>query len=154
MVDFTGKFQRFDLYRDFRYRLRIDGRYIAGFSKMSTLKPKPALLRRLGNEAIVFEGGATHDLGFQTWAQKTLNSTQGQPTKAATGTRKNLVIEVYNEKGQFAAAYRIIGGWVSEYTGLPDLEANANAVAIQHITIENEGWEQDTIPGEPTEPPS
>ncbi len=66
--------------------------------------------------------------------------------------RKDLIIEVYNEAGQLAIAYRLFRCWVSEYQALPDLDANANAVAIQHIKLENEGWERDPDVVEPAEP--
>jgi hypothetical protein len=35
---------------------------------------------------------------------------------------------------------------------VPELDANANAVAIQHIKLENEGWDRDLSVTEPTEP--
>ncbi|MFL6344885.1 MAG: phage tail protein, partial [Nitrososphaeraceae archaeon] len=66
--------------------------------------------------------------------------------------RKDIIIEFYNEAGQLAIAYKVYRCWVSEYEALPDLDANSNAVAIQHIKIENEGWERDESIIEPTEP--
>lgn len=70
----------------------------------------------------------------------------------AGGFRKNLTIEVYNEAGQLAIAYNVFRCWVSEFQSLPDLDANANAIAIQHIKLENEGWERDLAVVEPAEP--
>jgi phage tail-like protein len=49
-------------------------------------------------------------------------------------------------------AYNVYNCWVSEYLALPDLDANANAVAIQHIKVECEGWSRDLTFGEPPEP--
>ena len=66
--------------------------------------------------------------------------------------RKNIILEFYNEAGQLAIAYKIYRCWVSEYRALPELDASANAVAIQHIKLENEGWERDTEVAEPEEP--
>jgi len=66
--------------------------------------------------------------------------------------RKDVILEVYNEAGQLVIAYRLFRCWVSEFQSLPDLDANANAVAIQHIKLENEGWERDYAVVEPTEP--
>ena len=66
--------------------------------------------------------------------------------------RKDLIIEVYNEAGQLAIAYKVYRCWVCEFQALPDLDANANAVAIQHIKLENEGWERDVEVPEPAEP--
>ena len=48
--------------------------------------------------------------------------------------------------------YNVFRAWVSEYQALPDLDANANAVAIQTIKLENEGWERDLDVVEPAEP--
>ena len=66
--------------------------------------------------------------------------------------RKDITIEVYNEAGQLVLAYNVFRCWVSEYQAVPDLDANANAVAIQHIKLENEGWERDYSVAEPAEP--
>ena len=57
-----------------------------------------------------------------------------------------------DEAGQLALAYKVYRCWVSDYQALPDLDANANAVAIEQIKLENEGWERDTEVAEPTEP--
>ena len=65
--------------------------------------------------------------------------------------RKDLIIEMYNESGQLAISYKVYRCWVSEYQAFPDLDSNANAVAIQHIKLEHEGWERDTGTNEPTE---
>jgi phage tail-like protein len=66
--------------------------------------------------------------------------------------RKNLYLEVYNEAGQLVIAYKIYRCWVSEYQALPDLDANANAIAIEHLKLENEGWERDISVTESQEP--
>jgi len=66
--------------------------------------------------------------------------------------RKDLIIEVYNETGQLVLAYKVFRAWVSEFQALPDLDANANAVAIQTLKLENEGWERDYDVVEPSEP--
>ena len=65
------------------------------------------------------------------------------PRSRSKDFRKDIIIEVYNEAGQLAIAYKVYRCWVSEFQALPDLDANANAVAIQHLKLENEGWERD-----------
>jgi phage tail-like protein len=65
--------------------------------------------------------------------------------------RKDITIELYNEAGQKVIAYNVYRCWVSEYQSLPELDANGNAVAIQSITLQNEGWERDVSVAEPTE---
>ena len=66
--------------------------------------------------------------------------------------RKNIYLEFYNEAGQLVIAYKIYRCWVSEYQAMPDLDANANAIAIEHIKLENEGFERDISVTEPQEP--
>ena len=88
-------------------------------------------------------------------ASPTTSTSSSGPTRCGTTARawasevslkdfrKDVIIEVYNEAGQLAIAYKVYRCWVSEFQALPDLDANANAVAIQHIKLENEGWERD-----------
>src|SRR5918996_938317 len=147
--------QRFDPYKNFKFRVKWDGRYVAGISKVSALKRTTEVVRhreggdpsssrkspgRTEYDAITLERGVTHDTEFEVWANKLWNF------------RKDIIIEVYNEAGQLALAYNVFRCWVSEYQSLPDLDANANAVAIQHIKLENEGIERDLAVTEPTEP--
>ncbi|HZE33516.1 MAG TPA: phage tail protein, partial [Actinoallomurus sp.] len=104
-------------------------------------------------EAITLERGVTHDPEFEKWANKVWNFNSGLGAEVSLKDfRKELTIEVYNEAGQLALAYKVFRCWVSEYQALPDLDANANAVAIQTLKLENEGWERDYDVGEPTEP--
>ena len=104
-------------------------------------------------EAITLERGVTHDTEFEKWANKVWNFGSGLGAEVSLKDfRKDVIIEVYNEAGQLALAYKVYRCWVSEFQALPDLDANANAVAIQHIKLENEGWERDYEVVEPTEP--
>ena len=50
-----------------------------------------------------------------------------------------------------AKAYKVYRCWVSEYQALPELDANAHVIAIEHMVVQNEGWERDTAVTEPTE---
>src|SRR5919198_2031597 len=103
--------------------------------------------------AITLERGVTHDLEFERWANRVWNFGAGLGLEVSLQSfRKDIIIEVYNEAGQLALAYKVFRCWVSEFQSLPDLDANANAVAIQHIKLENEGWERDYDVTEPTEP--
>ena len=159
--------QRFDPYKNFKFRVKWDGKYVAGVSKVSSLKRTTEVVKhreggdpsssrksagRTEYEAITLERGVTHDLEFETWARKVWNFGAGLGSESSLKDfRKDITIEVYNEAGQLAIAYNIYRCWVSEYQSLPDLDANANAVAIQHIKLENEGWERDLAVTEPTE---
>ena len=104
-------------------------------------------------EAITLERGVTHDPAFEQWANKVWNYGAGLGTEVSLKDfRKDITLELYNEAGQKVIAYNIFRCWVSEYVALPDLDANAAVVAIQRITLENEGWERDPAVVEPTEP--
>jgi len=103
-------------------------------------------------EAITLERGVTHDPEFEKWANKVWNYGSGLGAEVSLRDfRKNLIIEMYNEAGQLAIAYKVYRCWVSEFQALPELDASANAVAIQTLKLENEGWERDYDVTEPTE---
>ena len=99
------------------------------------------------------ERGVTHDTEFEKWANKVWLLGAGLGSEVSLKDfRKDIIIELYNEAGQLALAYKVYRCWVSEFQALPELDANGNAVAIQSIKIENEGWERDESVTEPTEP--
>jgi len=166
--EFVVNPQRFDPYKNFKFRVKWDGRYVAGISKVGMLKRTTEVVKhreggdpsssrkspgRTEFEAITLERGVTHDTDFEVWASKvwSLNSAPGSEI-SLKDFRKDLLIELYNEAGQVAITWKVYRCWVSEYQAMPDLDANANAVAIQHIKLENEGWERDLSVTEPTEP--
>ena len=160
--------QRFDPYKNFKFRVKWDGRYVAGVSKISALKRTTEVVEhreggdpstsrkspgRTKYEPITLERGVTHDPEFEKWANKVWNFESGLGVEVSLKDfRKEIIIEVYNEAGQLAIAYKVYRCWVSEFQSLPDLDANANAVAIQTIKLENEGWERDYEVPEPAEP--
>jgi phage tail-like protein len=130
--------QRFDPYKNFKFRVKWDGRYVAGVSTVGGLKRTTESTSRNSPgrtvyEAITLERGVTHDREFEQWASKA----------SSKGFRKDIIIERYNEAGRLVETNKIFRCWVSEYQALPDLDANANAVAIQHLKLENEGWQRD-----------
>jgi phage tail-like protein len=168
MAEFVVNPQRFDPYKNFKFRLRWDGRYVAGISKVSALKRTTEVVKhrdggdpstsrkspgRTEYDPITLERGVTHDLEFEKWASKVwqLHAALGSEVSLAD-FRKDVILDFYNEAGQLAISYNIFRCWVSEFQALPDLDANANAVAIQHIKLENEGWLRDVAVTEPTEP--
>lgn len=168
MAEFTVNAQRFDPYKNFKFRLKWDGTYVAGVSKVSPLKRTTEVVtHRAGGdpsssrkspgrsefEAITLERGVTHDPAFEQWANKVWNFGAGAGVEVALQDfRKDLILEVFNEAGQVVLGYRVYRCWVSEFQALPELDANANAVAIQTLKLENEGWERDTAIPEPSEP--
>ena len=159
---------RADPYKNFKFRVKWDGKYVAGVSKVSVLKKTTEVVKhreggdpsssrkspgRTEYEAISLDRGVTHDVEFECWANKVWNygSALGAEVSLAD-FRKNIYIELYNEAGQLVIAYNVYKCWVSEFQSMPDLDANANAIAIQHIKLENEGWERDYAVMEPAEP--
>lgn len=168
MAQFSVNAQRFDPYKNFKFRVKWDGRYVAGVSKVSALKrtteivehrdgADPSTARkspgRTKYEAITLTRGVTHDLEFEQWANKVWNFGSGLGAEVSLKDfRKDLIIELYNEAGQLVLAYKVFRAWVSEFQSLPELDANANAVAIQTLKLENEGWERDVDVVEPAEP--
>ena len=166
MAEFTVNPTRFDHYKNFKFRLKWDGKYVAGVSKVSPLvRRTEVILHREGGdpstsrkspgqtqfEPITLERGVTHDTAFEAWANLTWQL-GSHPEVALASFRKDIILEIHNEAGQLVLAYKIYRCWVSEYQALPDLDANASAVLLEHITLENEGWERDTEVVEPKEP--
>ncbi|MDB5285221.1 MAG: hypothetical protein JWR05_170 [Mucilaginibacter sp.] len=168
MPQFTVNSQRFDPYKNFKFRVKWDGRYVAGVSKVGSLKKTTEVVKhrdggdpsssrkspgRTEFDAITLERGVTHDLEFEKWANKVWNFGSGLGAETSLKDfRKDITIELYNEAGQLAITYNVFRCWVSEFLALPDLDANANAIAIQHIKLENEGWQRDYSVTEPAEP--
>jgi phage tail-like protein len=168
MAQFSVNAQRFDPYKNFKFRVKWDGKYVAGISKVGALKrtTTPVKHREGGDPssmrlspgqteftAISLERGVTHDKEFEQWANKVWNYGSGLGAEVSLKDfRKDILIELLNEAGQVAVVYKVYRCWVSEFQALPDLDASASAVAIQSIKLENEGWERDVEVGEPTEP--
>jgi phage tail-like protein len=172
MAEFTVNASRLDPYKNFKFRVKWDGAYVAGVSKVSALKRTTEVVKhrdggdpstshkspgRTEYEAITLERGVTHDLAFEQWANKVWDYQNAQAQNAdqevsLADFRKDMIIDFFNEAGQKVISYHVYRCWVSEYQALPDLDANANAVAIQHIKLENEGWDRDVSVVEPTEP--
>jgi phage tail-like protein len=167
MAQFTVNPKRFDPYKNFKFRVKWDGKYVAGVSKCSALKRTTEVVKhreggdpsssrkspgRTEYEAITLERGVTHDKEFEQWANKVWNFGAGLGAEVSLQDfRKDILLEVYNEAGQLVITYKIYRCWVSEFQSLADLDANANAVAIQHVKLENEGWERDVEVVEPSE---
>jgi phage tail-like protein len=160
--------QRFDPYKNFKFRVKWDGQYVAGVSKVGTLRRTTEVVRhreggdpsssrkspgRTEYEPITLERGVTHDVEFERWANRVWNwGSQLGAEVSLKDFRKDIIIETYNEAGQPVIAYKVYRCWVSAFNAMPEMDANANAVAIQSITLENEGWERDYAVVEPTEP--
>jgi phage tail-like protein len=168
MAEFSVNPTRFDPYKNFKFRLKWDGRYIAGISHVralgratefvehreggdpSTSRKSPG---RTQYEAITLERGVTQDTDFEQWANKVWQLGAGLGSEVSLADfRKDVILDFYNEAGQLVLAYKIYCCWPSVYQALPPLNANSAEVAIEQIVLENEGWERDASVTEPVEP--
>ena len=160
MPGFGANPQRSDPYKNFKFRLKWDGRYVAGMNRLSV---GPARATEIVNyregddsvssrkspgrnkyDSVTLERGVTQDTEFGNWANKVRGFGTGLGSEVSPKDfRKDIILEFYDEAGQLTIAYKLYRCWVSDYSATPDLDTNANAVAIQHIKVENEGWERD-----------
>jgi phage tail-like protein len=167
MPEFSVNATRVDPYKNFKFKVKWDNKYVAGVNKISGLKRTTEVVQhreggdpstshkspgRTQYEAITLERGLTHDTAFEDWANKVWKLGAGPGAEVALADfRKEITIDFFNEAGQKVLSYRLHRCWVSEYQAVPDLDANADAVAIEMIKLENEGWERDLSVIEPLE---
>jgi phage tail-like protein len=157
MAEFTVNSSRFDPYRSFLFQVVVDGLVVAGVSKVGALKRTTEVVsHRPGNvishqfhspglskhEPIMLERGVTYDPVFNDWANE-VYSPEGLGGVSLANFRKDIIINLMNLQGIVVRAYKVWRCWPSEYVALPELDANGNAVAIQSLTLQNEGWELD-----------
>jgi phage tail-like protein len=159
MADPRYKIDRYDPYKNFKFHVKFGTKTVAAVSKVSALKrttevvthrdgADPSTSRkspgRTDYEAITLERGVTHDIEFEQWANKVWNYDSGAGSEVSLKDfRRDVTIELLNEAGQVALRYNVYNCWVSDFQALPELDANANAVAIQTLKLENEGWTRD-----------
>ena len=164
---FSVNINRFDPYKTYRFLVYFDTSTtpVAGMSKVTGLKRSSDMIEykeggntvirkgmgRTKYEPITLERGVTHDTDFELWANAAQVLDKGAASQSLKNLRKQLRIVLLNEAGQPVQQYIVHRCWVSEYQALPDLDAGANAYAIEHIKLENEGWERDLTVTEPTE---
>jgi phage tail-like protein len=162
---FVVNAHRVDPYKNFKFQIMWDGRVVLGISKVGALKRSTEVVKhreggdnstdrkspgRTTYEAITLERGLTHDLEFEKWANL-IHAFSGDAAMDLKNFRKDMVLLFNNERGQTVKRYKLYRCWISEYNAVPDLDANANAIAIEHIKLENEGWERDLDTPEPDE---
>ncbi|MGA1841679.1 MAG: phage tail protein [bacterium] len=167
MAKFSVNTHRFDPYRNFKFKVKFAGStdYVAGLSKCGALKKTtekvdwreggdPSTSRALPGkttyEAVTLEAGLTHHTEFEDWANL-VNNFNGDAAMSLKNFRKDITIDVFNLAGGRVFSYKVYRCWVSEFQALPELDASGNAVAIQTLKLENEGWERDAEVPEPTE---
>ncbi|WP_103763738.1 phage tail protein [Roseovarius confluentis] len=166
MAQFSVNTHRLDPYKNFKFRVKWDGRFVAGISKVSALKRSTEVLSlreggalsrplrspgKTAYEPITMERGITHDTAFEDWANQVF-SLQGDAAVSLKDMRKDIQVELYNLSGQLVIRYNVFRAWVSDYEALPELDSQGEAMAaIERITLQHEGWERDRDVTEPTE---
>jgi len=151
--------KRYDPYKNFKFAVIYNSVQVAAVSKVSGLKKTTEVVKhregadpstsrkspgRTEFDAVTLERGVTADRDFEKWANQVWFFQNQAPNESAlAGFRRDITIELRNEAGQPVLRYFLYRCWVSEYQALSDLDANANAVAIEHIKLENEGWKRD-----------
>jgi len=166
---FKTNTDRYDPYKNYRFKVKIGNDYVMACNKVSALKRTtkavdfraggdPSVVRKspgqTSYEAITLEAGVTHDPTFEAWANKVWAysiSKDGKNDVSLKDFRKDIIIELYNEAGQKVMAYNVFRAWVSEYQAMPELKGDGNETAITSIKLEHEGWERDAAVAEPTE---
>jgi phage tail-like protein len=162
---FSVNTTRFDPYKNSRFLVFFDPTTdpVAGVSKVGGLKRttqmipyneggKALTLKGLGRtsyDPITLERGVTHDSAFVDWADCAQKLDQGHPTQNLVNLRRDIHLVLLNEQGQQVHRYNVHDAWVSEYQAMSDLDAGANAVVIEHIKVEHQGWEHDDTLTEP-----
>jgi phage tail-like protein len=157
MPQFQVNTQRIDPYKNFKFTVVWDRLVVAGVSKVSAIKRTTEVVshRHGGDlstprhqpgaskfEPITLERGVTFAREFQDWANL-VYSPEGDGGVSLKNFRKDIVINLHNLQGTIVRSYKVYRCWVSEYVALPELDANANAVAFEHIVLQNEGSERD-----------
>jgi phage tail-like protein len=154
---------RVDPYKTYKFRVLWDGKPVLGVSKVGQLRRTTTVVSHRGGgdnstdhkspgrtqyDGVTLERGITHDVEFETWANR-VHPYAGDAAMDLAAYKKELTLEVMNEKWQVALRYFLHGCWVSEFTAVPALDGNANTVAVESIKIELEGWERDLATPEP-----
>ncbi|MFH1277851.1 MAG: phage tail protein [Candidatus Eisenbacteria bacterium] len=166
--EFSVNVHRHDPYKRYKFRVKWDGKYVPGVMFVSGLtRTTEVATYRKGNEAsgmthtpgpttyapIILERGRTHDDAFETWVNKVWNFGAGLGSESSLADyRKDIMIELYNEAGQLAMAWKVYNCWPSKYSAVTEFDAASPDLAIESLTLEHDGWERDTAVAEPTEP--
>jgi len=162
---FVKNAKRLEPYKNFKFRVLFDNKVVFGVSKVGALKRTTEVVKhrsggqnsydykswgRTTFDGIMLERGITHDHEFETWANM-VASWAGDASAKLAEYKRELTLEFLNERGQVAIRYFLHGCWVSEYSAVPELDANGNSVAIESLKIELDGWERDPTSVEPDE---
>jgi phage tail-like protein len=154
---FSVNTTRIDPYKNFKFTVVADNLVVAGVSKVSALKRTTEVVshRHGGDvstprhspgaskfEPITLERGITFATEFQAWTNL-VYSPEGDGGVSLRNFRRDIIINLHNLQGTVVRSYKVYRCWVSEYVALPELDANANAIAFEHVVLQNEGFERE-----------
>lgn len=136
--------ERNDPYRNFRFRIEVEGIQQAGFSEVSGFDASLDVVEyREGNQVITprklpglakygnitLKWGVTDSMDLYNWISDCI---QGKVS------RKTITIIAINEAGQDVATWQVIESWPTKYTA-PNFNATASEVAIDTLEMAHEG---------------
>ena len=162
---FVVNANRFDPYKNFKFRVLLEGRIVMGVSKVGALKRSTEVVNyrsgggntydfkspgRTKYEAVTMERGLTHDPDFEEWAAA-VHTFGSDASTDLRNYKKALTVEMMNLRNQPAVRYFLHDCWPSSYTAMADLSASENAVLIENLTLSVGGWERDFDLAEPDE---
>jgi len=145
--------------RNFRFRVKWNDRYAAGFADASPLPvdlksprrresggPPPAI----GPEGqgtpffINLDRGLAFDLSFEQWISmvRCYGPATGKGSLLVEYKRP-LTIEMSDEDGKVVRTYHLSRCWVTEYTAFPKPDALSTEIAIEHLRLGFDAWKQD-----------
>ena len=166
--EFSVNIHRFDPYKQFKFRVKWEGRYVPGIFRVSGLNRKTEVVLsrqgveqsidhrspgRTAYEPITLERGRTHDTTFEQWANKVQNFGSSLGSEISLQDyRKDIIIELLNEAGQLVMAWKVYRCWPSEYSAIRGIDALKKDIAVESMVLEHEGWERDYEVTEPSEP--
>ncbi len=165
MGKFTVNPSRMDPYKIAKFHVVVDGNAIPGITGVSGLsRHTETILHREDSfpshmitspglttfEPITLQRGITHDTTFENWADMSF-SQQGDQAMSLKNFRKNMLIKLFNQQGTPVLTYMVYRCWVAEYQALPELDSMCDAIAVETIVLQHDGWERDRAVGEPSE---
>lgn len=136
--------ERIDPYRNFRFRVEVEGLQQAGFSEvsgfdasidvieyregdMTTTPRKLPGLTKYSN--ITLKWGVTDSMEMYEWLQECVEGTI---------TRKTVTIIAIDEEGEDVATWQVMEAWPVKYTA-PDFNATGSEVGIELLEMAHEG---------------
>ena len=119
MPSFPVNPKRLDPYKNFKFRVKWDGQYVAGLSKMTPLKRTTEVVKhreggdpstshkapgRTEYDAFTLSRGISHDVAFEAWANMAFRQSLNADFPILSDAKKEVSRRygVYNEEGGYS----------------------------------------------------